>query len=154
METDVTAFELYHERLVAHLGRYVATAPEVIEDACGFAWLQWARLRPAGPDVYRWLVVVASREALHLLHRAKTDAERTVELRAAQRLDDPRCDPVPATALHDAFLRLSPRQQRFLTMQALGLSYMEMSDASGDSVRTVDRQLVRARAAFRSVLAA
>jgi hypothetical protein len=40
-----------------------------------------------------------------------------------------------------------------MTMQAAGLRYEEMRAATADSFRTVDRQLVRARAALRGALA-
>jgi Sigma-70, region 4 len=56
--------------------------------------------------------------------------------------------------LRDALARLRPRQRRLLTMQAAGLRYEEMTAATGNSFRTVDRQLLRARAALRGALAA
>ena len=73
---------------------------------------------------------------------------------AAEREDDPRLDPELRVALRDAFARLRPRQRRFLAMNAVGLSYADMIVATGDSFRTVDRQLVRARAALRRALGA
>lgn len=51
-------------------------------------------------------------------------------------------------ALLDAIAQLRPRQRRLLAMRAAGLRYEEMIDVTGDSFRTVDRQLVRARAAI------
>src|SRR3954449_6423874 len=73
-------------------------------------------------------------------------------LAALERLDDRRLDPEPSVALRDAPARLRPRQRRLLTMQAAGLTYGEIAAATGDSLRTVDRQLVRSRAALRAAL--
>ena len=86
-------------------------------------------------------------------HRIEArDADRTAGLAALERLDDRRLDPEPSVALRDALARLRPRQRRLLTMQAAGLTYGEIAAATGDSLRTVDRQLVRSRAALRAAL--
>jgi DNA-directed RNA polymerase specialized sigma24 family protein len=44
---------------------------------------------------------------------------------------------------------LPPRQRRLFALQIAGLSYAETSAVTGDSVRTVDRQLRRAHARVR-----
>jgi hypothetical protein len=83
-------------------------SPETVEDACAHAWLQWTRVRPKEPRTWAWLVIVASREALRLHQRERADAERTVELAAADRVEDRRLDPEPPVALRDALARLRP----------------------------------------------
>jgi DNA-directed RNA polymerase specialized sigma24 family protein len=111
----------------------------------------------SGPDESRagqWLFLVAWREAWRLHRIEAREADRTVELAAAEQLEDRRIDPEPLVALWDALARLRPRQQRLLLMQAAGLRYQEITTTTGDSFRTVDRQLVRARAALRGALAA
>jgi DNA-directed RNA polymerase specialized sigma24 family protein len=40
---------------------------------------------------------------------------------------------------------LSPRQTQILGLQVLGLTYAEIAAEAGDSQRTVERQMVRAR---------
>ena len=47
-------------------------------------------------------------------------------------------------------LGVSPRQRMLLGLQGLGLSYDEISAVTGDSRRTVQRQLLRGRAALRA----
>jgi DNA-directed RNA polymerase specialized sigma24 family protein len=39
---------------------------------------------------------------------------------------------------------LGPRHRELFALQVAGLSYREIADLTGDSVRTVDRQLTRA----------
>jgi DNA-directed RNA polymerase specialized sigma24 family protein len=45
----------------------------------------------------------------------------------------------------EALSDLRPRQRRLLGLRAGGRDYHEISAATGDSRRTIDRQLVRAR---------
>src|SRR4051794_9772730 len=111
-----------------------------------------ARLRPDQSRAWRWLFLVAWREGWRLHRIEARDAERTAGLPALERLDDRRLDPEPSVALRDALARLRPRQRRLLSMQAAGLTYGEIAAATGDSLRTVDRQLVRSRAALRAAL--
>ena len=44
---------------------------------------------------------------------------------------------------------LPDRQRRLVWLQALGWSYLEMAQQTGDTPRTVERQLLRARRALR-----
>ena len=49
-------------------------------------------------------------------------------------------------------MRLLPeRQQRILWLHALGLSYQEIAAYTGDTTRTVERQLLRGRARIRAL---
>ena len=152
-DASATAFyERHQERLQRQVSRYTPASPETVEDACAYAWLQWTRLRPDQSRAWRWLFLVAWREAWRLHRIDARDADRTAGLAALERLDDRRLDPEPSVALRDALARLRPRQRRLLTMQAAGLTYGEIAAATGDSLRTVDRQLVRSRAALRAAL--
>jgi DNA-directed RNA polymerase specialized sigma24 family protein len=48
---------------------------------------------------------------------------------------------------------LPERQQRLLWLHALGLSYAEMAEHTGDTLRTVERQLLRAKRTIRALAA-
>lgn len=124
----------------------------LIEDACQTAWLRLARRRDrlVPRAVLPWLVTTATREALRLVRRAERDLPFEV-------LGDP--DPVASAAPGPdalaewrsrlAELRaLPPRQQRFIWLQGLGFSYSEMAGREGASLRTVERQVLRARGAL------
>jgi DNA-directed RNA polymerase specialized sigma24 family protein len=139
--------ERHRDRLLERVGRYIAASPETTEDACAFVWLQWARHRPQRRDPFGWLFLVAAREALRLAR----DEERRQALAfdAVAGVHDPRLDPEPSVTFLDAYGRLRPRQRAVLAMGAEGLSYHAISRLTGDSVRTVDRQLVGGRAALR-----
>lgn len=137
-------------------------APEwLIEEACQMAWssfLLHGGEIPAGAEL-GWLSTTSTRVALRLLRR-----ERVI---SAWRLE-----PVPGSApervqaddgLPDRNLELSEllvevrrlpkRQARLLLMHGLGYEYEEIAATTGDSCRTVKRQLERARERLRSAVA-
>jgi RNA polymerase sigma factor (sigma-70 family) len=124
------------------------TAPDaVVEDACQVAWMRLVlhRSRVRRQTAASWLVRVAAREALRLMDLRERD--RPLEV-----LDD---DPGRAPDLIDAFAdsdvrrgaidHLPERQRRLVWLQGLGFSYSEMAGVTGDSPRTVERQLLRAK---------
>lgn len=124
------------------------TAPDaVVEDACQVAWMRLVlhRSRVRRQTAASWLVRVAAREALRLMDLR--DRDRPLEV-----LDD---DPGRAPDLIDAFAdsdvrrgaidHLPERQRRLVWLQGLGFSYSEMAGVTGDSPRTVERQLLRAK---------
>ena len=134
----------------------VRASDAVIEDACQFAWcrLLHHRHRVQRETVMAWLARTAVHEAFKLMRRGR----RELSLDAA--LED-REEPAWATALATPqqlleyrerireLRRLPERQQRVVWLHAFGLSYSEMAAHEQCTRRTVDRQLLRARAALR-----
>ena len=143
---DGELFEEHADRLLAAVRAAVRTSPVNVEDACAFAWLQLVRYRPERACVFGWLRKTAIREAVRLEWRSV----RTVEL-------DTVADVVAGPALGlDGRLglivageqiraaRLRPREARVLAFRVAGYSRREIAQLTGDSDRSVDRQLVRA----------
>jgi RNA polymerase sigma factor (sigma-70 family) len=130
-------------------------APDaVIEDACQFAWsrLVHHRQRVQRETVMGWLARTAVHEAFKLRRRDRR--ELSLDATSEQALAvATSCAPPEALAESRERLRevgrLPERQQRVLWLHALGLSYAEIADREGCTVRTVDRQLLRARKALR-----
>ncbi|MGH2857901.1 MAG: RNA polymerase sigma factor [Solirubrobacteraceae bacterium] len=154
IESDEIA-ELYRRdaaQLLRVVGRGVRAPEPVIEDACQAAWgrLLDRRDRVRRDAVASWLVVTAVHEACRLVRRAGR------EVSLDQLLDE--FDPFPWVAagpapdetldhrarLH-ALRSLPERQRRLVWLQGIGLSYAEMALQTGATVRTVERQLLRAR---------
>lgn len=128
-------------------------APEaVIEDACQTAW---SRLIRHADDVRReaalsWLATTATREAFKLARRDRRELSLDAELERTGELPVPSRAPGPAELVElrerlGELGRLPERQQRLLWMQAAGLTYLEIADRTGDTRRTVERQLLRAK---------
>jgi RNA polymerase sigma-70 factor (ECF subfamily) len=162
--TDQDVAELYR-RLSHRLEQIVrldVRAPDpVVEDACQFAWSRL--LDHLGSVRYgaalSWLATTAVREALRL-NRRET---RELSLDAAIEGTTGALPPA-ATAGPDelAELRerlrlidwLPERQQRVLWLHAAGLSYAEIASSTGCTLRTVERQLLRAKHRVKALEAA
>lgn len=152
--TAAEAGELYAEfgdDLLRTVRRRVNTSPQIVEDACSIAWVQLLRNRPRRITLHGWLVTVARREAIRL-----DGAARRVEPLAigpAQPGEHPEpADRVDALGLalelgeaKDRLATLPERKRRLHFLHALGYTYREVGTITGDSERTVDRQLRRAR---------
>lgn len=134
-------------------------APDpVIEDACQFAW---SRLVHHSDRVHRdttlpWLVKTARHEAFKLIRREgrelSLDAALDLSGDAPLRQTAPGPDELFAARERLAQVgRLPTRQQRLLWLQGLGFNYTEMALRTGDTTRTVERQLLRAKQAVRAL---
>jgi RNA polymerase sigma factor (sigma-70 family) len=133
----------------------VRASDAVIEDACQVAW---CRLLRHGDRVHRetamaWLARTAVHEAFRSLDRDRR--EQSLE-RVIEEVGDLACTSTPAPEkLFEQRQRLNQvgllpgRQQRLVWLHAFGLTYTEMAAHEHCSPRTVERQLLRARAALR-----
>ncbi|MGZ4306980.1 MAG: RNA polymerase sigma factor [Solirubrobacteraceae bacterium] len=151
--------ELYGQlskRLEQIVRRDVRAPAPVIEDACQFAWVTFVshRDRVRRATTLPWLVKTAQHEAFKLVRRDGRDHSLEATLDAAGdaplRLVSP--DPAELAIAHDRLgqlERLPTRQQRLMWLQAFGHSYAEMARHTGDTTRTVERQLLRAKQAVR-----
>ena len=155
--------ELY-ARFAAPLERIVRSdirAPEpVIEDACQFAWSRLVHHagRVRREAVLAWLARTATREAFKLVRREDRELslEETVGLSSNSVQPSRTLGPEELSVCRDrldSIRSLPERQQRVLWLHLLGLSYAEIASHTGQSVRTVERQLLRAKRAVRAAAA-
>jgi RNA polymerase sigma factor (sigma-70 family) len=145
-------YSLHARRLRRIVGSGVRAPDAVIDDACQFAW---SCLIPRVGEVrseaaLAWLVTTARREAIRLLSRDG----RELPLDALSTNDEllgENHGPESVVAMRDRLDqvgRLPERQQRLVWLAGLGFSYEEMAGHTGDSRRTVERQLLRAKHAL------
>ena len=144
-EADV--FNRHHDRLTRVVGRRVNAPDAVIEDAVSITWLIFMRCQPQrSPTLFGWLVTVAEREAWRLCATSR----RTLAI------DELGCDETPAIAGPDDAVEarqrialaadaMTARQRRIVGLQAAGYRHDEIAELTGDTVRTVQRQLLRGR---------
>lgn len=145
-------------RLVAGCAR---VPDAVVEDACQTAWERLCShedvsLQPA--VAVRWLVVTASRVAWRHGRR------REIPVGAWQPADEDghgepageAADPLDVAIERERSRELAgrldvltDRERRFLVMRAAGLSYREIGERTGATMRTVERQIVRGRRKLR-----
>ena len=155
--------ELYRAlaRRLERIVRFDVCAPEpVVEDACQFAWSRLVdhcdRVRPE--TALSWLATTAVREAVRLVRRQAR--ELSLDAAAEQTESWSLAAPAPGPQeLAECRERLEltrclpERQQRLLWLQALGMSYAEISAHTGCTARTVERQLLRAKRSLRALSA-
>jgi len=150
---EAALYELHAERLQRSVAHALGVDHHHAEDACAFAWAQLLRYQPQRDNIAAWLVTVAAREAWRLSRRQR--AELSDELEQPDRyahLEDVGAtldDQIAAREALRAVAELPERQRHLLARQAAGLSHHEIAAETGDSWRTVDRQLGRARAQIR-----
>lgn len=133
-----------HARLEHIVRRSVVTSEAIIDDACAFAWLQLVRGDVRIETALSWLATVAIREAWRL-DRLQRRCDALPE-------HEPAClsaDPLPAAILVrealEAVAALPSRQAEMVALHAGGHSYAEIAEQTGDSLRTVQRQLLRGK---------
>jgi RNA polymerase sigma factor (sigma-70 family) len=149
-------YELLAKRL-EQIVRLDVRAPDVVvEDACQFAWsrLVHHRHRVHRETVMSWLARTAVNEAVKLLRRDRrelsieTAPESAAPVAAASSLPTPHALLETQERLGE-LQRLPARQQRVVWLHAFGLSYAEIAEHEGCTLRTVERQLLRARQRIR-----
>ncbi len=161
---DVKADRIDVEALYRSLGRRLeqivradVRAPEtVIEDACQFAW---GRLVHHAHRVRRecalaWLAQTARREAVKLVRRDGRDLSLDSALAVGAPMAGATLGPGPEEVFEQhqrlaLIAALPERQQRVLWLHALGHTYAEIGLQTGYSLRTVERQLLRAKRSVR-----
>lgn len=152
-------FAQHADRLAAIVRHEVNTSDAVIEDACAFAWAQLLDHQPRRETVLSWLVTVAKREALRLdrieRRTAKLDAEEgePVEDAALRAVRGDIGDLVELADALDVVRALPVRKQRFYLLAKLGYTYAEIAALTGDTPRTVNRQMARTNDLVREIKA-
>ncbi len=148
---EAEIYRTFSPRVLALVRSQVRTSTENIEDACHFAWAAFLR---RSEEVERaaalsWVATTAIHEAYKLIHKQQRVSSLDQALET---------DAVPST-LHasapadraeqrerlDLIRQLPDRQRRIVLLQAAGLSHEEIAQATGDTKRTIQRQLYRAR---------
>ena len=143
------------DRALRAIVAFNVRAPEpLIEDACQTAWLRLTPRRDelAPRAMLPWLVTTATREALRLVRHAERELPLE-SLTGAHPVASPSPGPEAITELRRRLSELGAlnrRQQRLIWLQGLGFSYEEMAGCEGNTMRTIERQVLRARNVLRS----
>jgi RNA polymerase sigma factor (sigma-70 family) len=124
----------------------------VLEEACQTAWTwlltERGSLTP-GTEL-GWLATTATREALRLVRTQHRDISLEQEQEEEGELLEVIFEPGPEQVMEvrerlAEVRQLPPRQHRLVMLQGFGYRYSEISEVTGESCRTIDRQLLRAR---------
>jgi RNA polymerase sigma-70 factor (ECF subfamily) len=167
---DVAAFEVVFQAYAASLCDFAEgylrvrdAAEEVVQDVFLHLWVQrdeW----PVRGRVRSYLYAATRNRALNVLRHAQTEARWEGDI-AYQLMDRARADPADSVAdaaraaleraLAHAIARLpEPRRAVVRLRWVEGLSYTEVAEALGISIKAVDNHLARAIKALRATLEA
>jgi RNA polymerase sigma factor (sigma-70 family) len=148
LETIYSELAPQLERIVM---RNLGLSDAVLEEACQFAWGQLALRQPkvAPGHELGWLATTAIRAALRLMRAGRGEASLDDEEQRQHLAELGAVVPGPEAAIEvrarlAAVLQLPVRQRRMVLMHGFGYGYREIADRTGDSRRTVERQLHRA----------
>lgn len=134
------------------VGRAIDGPEARVEDACSHAWHQL--LRHSEVEIsdrgFSWLYVVAVREGYRLSDRDRREV-------AAGAPSDLPVQSLPSRGdrfgVHRArvelVLALPARKRELVLLHAAGFTYPEIARLTGNSLRTVERQLLRGKRALR-----
>jgi RNA polymerase sigma factor (sigma-70 family) len=139
------------------LAKAVDAPASIQEEACQLAWGQLVSHRAEVDEQHAlsWLATTARRAAVQMLR----ECNRCVSIDAEENLALVASLPVLAATENlceyrrrlDQVRRLPIRQQRMVWLQVVGYDYPEIASRTGDSERTVERQLGRARQALQAL---
>jgi RNA polymerase sigma factor (sigma-70 family) len=116
----------------------IRTTPEIVDDACSYAWMRFIVCQPRRDSAFAWLSQVARNEALRLDRLAREQMSRERSLDDGERAENL----APANAekadvalefreLRDRLLELSPRQREAVLLHAAGWRYPELGERLG-----------------------
>ncbi len=149
---EAELFEAFsHELIRSVAGAVIKTTPQVVEDACAYAWAQFIEHQPDRDRNWRgWLFRTAQREAWRL----QREIGDPVPIRDVEEKPDGNWVPVDPhdqyairDGVEDAFSvleHLSPRLQQIAMLRALGLRHAEISKITGDTPTRVAQLIAQA----------
>ena len=145
---EAALYARYAQQLRRIVRCAVTGSPEMIEDACAYAWEQFIRRQPERSYPVAWLKVTAIRYAIDERQRAR----REVALEDVRDSDDWR-DPATTVVEETAEARealakvaaLPERRRRVFALRLAGYSYQEIMERCGLTYTAVNRELVKAR---------
>lgn len=132
-------FRSLSKRLLRSVGRAVNAPEAIVEEACAFAWQRLIECQPERTErIFAWLRKVAIHEVWRLCRRE----------RVAVRLDEPAGPDGDGAGIAVHELIADDRTGLEAKLEARE-ALERVAALTGDSVRTVDRQLRRAHARVR-----
>jgi RNA polymerase sigma factor (sigma-70 family) len=156
----VADFEEVYRQLAPRLERLVArnvTAPRpIVEEACQVAWSRLFLADPPVPETARlgWLATTAVREAIRARRKVRLELPLDDLRERGALIELPAREPGPEQIAEmreqlAEIRRLPVRQRQVLWLQSLGYRYTEIATETGQTRRTVERQLLRAKRTLR-----
>ena len=151
---EAELFRLYNDELMRTVSHAVGySTPQIVEDACSFAWAKFLQCQPDRDGNWRgWLFRTAQREVWVLEGRAREhrtlgneEWEQDLVLAAkSMRQPDPYELRLTVNEVFEVLDHLPERLQRIALLRALGMRHRDISELTGDSRARVGQLISRA----------
>ena len=146
-------YATFNPWLLRWVKRRTRSAPELVEEACSYAWQEFLRHQPDRDRSWRgWLMRTAERELWHL--QAKESTQAPIDVQDSDRAQaemDNRLDTMDRVDKRErlgealeALVAVPERRRRIKVLKILGYSYEEIGELTGLSYTQVNRLLVEA----------
>ncbi len=157
-------FERYERRLRRATAYAVKTSPDIVDDACAYAWTTLLTHQPRRETMFPYLRAVARNEALRLHGLARSHVplgrdgawDEEAGMRPVGALEPPARRRTTETThglleLRERLLALPQREREAVFLRAAGWRYAELAEHLGMSYTRVNRLLTRADARMREM---
>lgn len=146
-------FVRYADRLRKYVSRVVRTTPEIVDDACAFAWMKLVTNQPQRETVFPWLCAVARHKALdlHDMTRRMVGVDPTLLAETYAAGQDRVETKQSMLELEERLSGLNERQRTMVFLHAAGWRYEEIAEEYGVSRSRVNAVLADAREKFRAM---
>ncbi len=147
---EAALFESFDRHLRRMVRRKVNTSPDIVDDACAFAWSQFLRYQPDRARAWRsWLVTTAEREALRLhgveaAHRPPDWLDGEPEFEQQVDIRDRYAEREALRRALDLLAEVPERRRNAKVLQVMGFTYAEIADVLGLSKTRVNHFLIDA----------
>ena len=154
---EAQLFERYSERLRRATRLAINTSPDIVDDACAFAWMKLVTNQPRRETAFSWLKEVARNEALRLDRLSRQISELPDEGAHRAGVDVPVAahrKPEVTQGLLEVRERLGQlpeRQRELVFLKAAGWRRADIAERFGISETRVNQVLARASTKMREM---
>jgi DNA-directed RNA polymerase specialized sigma24 family protein len=147
-------FQSFHRRLARTVQGLVNTSPDIVDDACNYAWMEFLRHQPdRGGPWKAWLITTAQREAWRLDRKERSHIGFEIEGRDEQLTREP-ADPRDVVAIRselrfalDVFATVPERRREAKALFVTGFTYVEIQEQLGLTYTRVNHLISEANKA-------
>lgn len=132
-------------RIAARTLGNLQDAEDATQEAMVKAWQSWQRYDPARGTVKSWYLAIVNNQAL--AQRRKNGRGYTSPL--PRQVEDPAPVPTDHNGTAAQIQELPPKQRAVIGMKAQGYTHAEIADATGLTIRAVERNAQKARRRLR-----
>ena len=154
---EAELFQNFHRRLARTVQHLVNTSPDIVDDACNYAWMEFIRCQPDRDGNWRaWLVTTAQREAWKLDGKERSHTGFEVDGNREEFTREP-ADPRDVVAIRselrfalEVFATVPERRREAKALLVTGFQYTEIQERLGLTYTRVNHLISEANKAVQA----